>query len=101
MLISFCSCGRSKAPSDLYDFLNDDYQAEQTESSSVSEPENEEQEYDPVTKAYIDYIDSYVWVYYLPPEELHSDGNYDMYEWGSYYFYDFNKDGTNELIMII
>ena len=37
MILSLSACRKSKAPDDLYDFLDDDYQANQSESDSVSD----------------------------------------------------------------
>lgn len=99
MILSLSACRKSKAPDDLYDFLDDDYQANQSESDSVSEEEESQQ--DRIIKAYMDYMKSYVWVFYLDSSEIPADGNYEMYEWGSYYLYDFEADGVPELVMIV
>jgi len=99
MILSLSACRKSKAPSDLYDFLDDDYQVEQPQDNLLSEPEEDPN--DKIINAYMDYIKSYVWVFYLDTSDIPADGDYDMYEWGSYYLYDFEADGTPELVMIV
>jgi len=57
--------------------------------------------YDPVISAYLAYLDSYEWVNNLPADELPDPSQYAQTEWGSYYFYDFNADGIQEMILVV
>ena len=74
MILSLSACRKSKAPSDLYDFLDDDYQAEQPQDNLLSEPEEDPN--DKIINAYMDYIKSYVWVFYLDNAFLRAFAEY-------------------------
>ncbi|MBP3372041.1 MAG: hypothetical protein J6L88_05880 [Clostridia bacterium] len=99
MLLSLFACGKRVAGNNANQLVEEQLSL-QSHTAAISKEEPADTAGDPVVDAFVDFINSYAWTASIPAEEL-PEGDYESYEWGYYYFYDFNGDGVTELVMIV